>query len=249
VIPEQSTVDAFGGASDNGAMTVHARRLPFALHPLIREAKRRARQRRVAGAVGVVLIAGLVAGLTLALRSPGGTPSGGHAKAPYSRYGVSFRYPKGLNSVPLCGSFGSRFSGVVAPFALVTTGQAIKECSSASAIPTPWPPLGRLGAGGVRVLLTRVETWPSAYRPNWHGRLGTWRSSYFSNSHATFGCPLRVQHETRSVAIRSSNRSAIVGSKPLRPKVVSVDALICGPDYATGRAAFRQIVASFRFIR
>jgi hypothetical protein len=247
--PERFTIDVHGGASDDGAMTLHAWRLPFALDPLIREAKRRARQRRVLGVLGVVLAAGLVAGLTLALRSPGGTPSGGLATARYPQDGVSFRYPSGLNSVKLCGSNGNGLIGVVAPIALLTTGQATTNCPSASPIPAIWPPLGRLGTGGVRILLTRVETWPSAYRPNWHGRLGIWRSAYPSSSHSTFGCPLGVQHETRSIAIRSSNRSEIVGSKPLRPEVVSVDALICGPDFATGRGAFRQIVASTRFTR
>jgi hypothetical protein len=230
-------------------MTLHAWRLPFALDPLIREAKRRARQRRVLGALGVVVAAGLVAGLTLALRSPGGTPSGGLATARYRQDGVSFRYPSGLNSVTLCGSFGNGLLGVVAPIAQLTTGQATTNCPSAYAIPPTWPPLGRLGAGGLRILLTRVETWPSAYWPNWHRRLGTWRSAYLSSSHWTLGCPLGVQHETRSVAVRSSNHSEIVGSKPLRPEVVSVDALICGPDFATGRAAFRQIVASIGFTR
>ena len=247
--PRAVTIDAYGGASDNGAMTLHSWRLPFALDPLIREAKRCARQRRVLGAVGVVLTAGLVAGLTLALRSPGGTPSGGLATARYTQDGVSFRYPSGLNRVKLCGSFGNGLFGVVAPIAQLTTGRAATDCPSVYAIPPTWPPLGRLGAGGVRILLTRVETWPSAYRPNWHRRLGTWRSAYVSNSHSTLGCPLAVQHETRSVAIRSSNRSEIVGSKPLRPEVVGVDALICGPDFATGRAAFRQIVASISFTR
>jgi hypothetical protein len=213
------------------------------------ETKRRARQRRVLVAMGVLVLAALAGGVTFALRSPGGTPSGGLTMARYPQDGVSFRYPSGLISVPLCGSFGSGFFGVVAPFALLTTGQAVKECPSASAIPPTWPPFGRLGTGGVRVLVTRVETWPSAYRPNWHGRLGTWRSAYFSNSHSTFGCPLGVQHETRSVAIRRSGRAEIVGSKPLKPEVVSVDALICGPDFATGSAAFRQIVASIGFTR
>ena len=230
-------------------MTLHAWRLPFALDPLIREAKRRARQRRVLGAVGVVLTAGLVAGLTLALRSPGGTPSGGLATGRYPQDGVSFRYPSRFKSVKLCGSFGNGLFGVVAPIAQLTTGKATSDCPSAYAIPRTWPPLGRLGAGGVRILLARVETWPSAYRPNWHQRLGTWRSAYAGNSRSTLGCPLGVRHETRSVAIRSSNRSETVGSKPLRPEVVSIDALICGPDFATGRAAFRQIVASIGFTR
>jgi hypothetical protein len=230
-------------------MTLHARRLPFALEPLIREAKRRARQRRVLGAVGVVLTAGLVAGLTLALRSPGRRPSGGSATSRYSQDGVSFRYPSALKSGRLCGSFGNGLFGVVAPIAQLTTGEASPDCSSAYAIPPTWPPLGRLGAGGVRILLARVEVWPSAYRPNWRQRLGTWRSAYGRISHSTLGCPLGVQRETRSVAIRSRNRPEIVGSKPLRPEVVSVDALICGPDFATGWAVFRQIVASIGFTR
>jgi hypothetical protein len=222
---------------------------PVSLDPLVAEAKRRARQRRVLIAMGILALAALAGGLTFALRSPGGAPSGGLTTARYPQDGVSFRYPSGVISVKLCGSFGSGFVGVVAPFALLTTGHAVTNCPSASAIPPTWPPLGRLGTGGVRVLLTRVETWPSAYRPNWHGRLGTWRSAYFSSSHSTFGCPLGMQHETRSVAIRRSNRPEIVGSKPLRPEVVSADALICGPNFATGRSAFRQIVASIRFTR
>jgi hypothetical protein len=151
-----------------------------------------------------------------------------------------------LLNVKQCGSFGSRTTGVVAPIALLTTGQTSTTCPSTRAIPPVWPPSGRLGTSGVRILVVRVEAWPSAYRPNWHGRLGTWRTAYYTGEG---GCPRGVRHETRSAAIRSSNRSEIVGSKPLRPEVLSVDALICGPDFATGRAAFRQIVASVGFTR
>jgi len=45
-------------------------RLPLALHPLIVEAKRRMRQRRLLVVCAAVLVAGLVAGLTVELRSP-----------------------------------------------------------------------------------------------------------------------------------------------------------------------------------
>ena len=62
-------------------MTVRVPRLPFSLDPLIAEAKRRARQRRLLIAIAVVLFAGLAAGLTLALRSGGGGPGGGHPGA------------------------------------------------------------------------------------------------------------------------------------------------------------------------
>src|SRR4051812_17331075 len=53
-------------------------RFRFSLDPLIAEAKRRARQRRVLIALVVLLLAGLAAGLTLAPRAPGG---GGHLGA------------------------------------------------------------------------------------------------------------------------------------------------------------------------
>ena len=59
----------------------HLSRLPFSLHPLIAEAKRRARQRRVLVAVGVLLLAGLATGLMLALRPTGGGSGGGHPAA------------------------------------------------------------------------------------------------------------------------------------------------------------------------
>jgi hypothetical protein len=50
-------------------MTSHVPRLPFALDPLIAEAKRRARQRRVLLVVAVILVAGGTAGGLLASRS------------------------------------------------------------------------------------------------------------------------------------------------------------------------------------
>ena len=58
-------------------MTVRAPRFPFTLDPLMAEAKRRARQRRVLIALAV-LLAALAIGLTFAFRSPGGrSPNGG----------------------------------------------------------------------------------------------------------------------------------------------------------------------------
>jgi hypothetical protein len=60
----------------------HSSRFSFSLAPLIAEAKRRARQRRILIALAVLLLAGLAAGLTLALRSPtGGAGGGGHLAA------------------------------------------------------------------------------------------------------------------------------------------------------------------------
>jgi hypothetical protein len=61
-------------------MTLHVPRLPFALDPLIGEAKRRARQRRFLAA-SALFLAALATGLTIGLRSMGGGPSGGIATA------------------------------------------------------------------------------------------------------------------------------------------------------------------------
>jgi hypothetical protein len=65
-------------------MTVHVPRWPFALDPLIGEAKRRARQRRFLLA-SALLIAALATGLTLGLRP--------------TRGGLSARVPKGVTEI------------------------------------------------------------------------------------------------------------------------------------------------------
>ncbi len=60
-------------------MTLRVPHLPFALDPLIAEAKRRARQRRFLAAFAALILVGLSAGLALGLRSSGGGTNGGLA--------------------------------------------------------------------------------------------------------------------------------------------------------------------------
>jgi hypothetical protein len=65
-------LDSDCGASNTSLMTTHAPRLPFALDPLIAEAKQRARRRRfLVVAVLALVLAGAAAGL-IAARSPVG---------------------------------------------------------------------------------------------------------------------------------------------------------------------------------
>lgn len=93
-------------------MTAHIPRLPFALDPLMAEAKRRARQRRFLIVVGVLALVGGAAGAVVLFRSPGGPPSslpaglgGGSAQTrgtvlgQFPRLGISFRYPAGWRRV------------------------------------------------------------------------------------------------------------------------------------------------------
>jgi hypothetical protein len=58
-------------------MTVHARRVPFSLDPLIVEAKRRARQRRLLLAVFALVMAGGALGAAFAVRSSNGSGGAG----------------------------------------------------------------------------------------------------------------------------------------------------------------------------
>src|SRR5437588_13133649 len=74
-------------------------RFRFSLDPLIAEAKRRARQRRVLISL-VVLLAGLVAGLTLALRAPGGGGSGGGHLGAFKGIGAAHRAQTAADVLP-----------------------------------------------------------------------------------------------------------------------------------------------------
>jgi hypothetical protein len=74
-------------------MTVHVPRLPFALDPLIREARRRARQRRALIGFGALLLIGLAIGLTLAFRpfGPGGAYSPQQVERAFKAEGIPLR--------------------------------------------------------------------------------------------------------------------------------------------------------------
>lgn len=93
------------------------------------EAKRRARQRRVLVALGVVLLAGVALGLTLALRSPGGGSSG---SAPSG--GLS---PGANNPGSVSASLGVT-TGMTAKEVLATAGRPLRIVTSNPRNPDCW---------------------------------------------------------------------------------------------------------------
>jgi hypothetical protein len=108
-------------------MTLHVPRLRFALDPLIGEAKRRARHRRLLIAAGL-LLATVAIGLTLGLRSGGGGPTGGLATAGASvRVGaLRLSVPRGFRQYTVRG--GSCNPGTrLPPIGLLLTDYPVKN--------------------------------------------------------------------------------------------------------------------------
>lgn len=241
--PEGEALDLRPGASDNGAMTLRAPRLPFSLDPLIAEAKRRARQRRVLIALGILVAAGLAAGLTFAFRSPGGgSPNGGGlTSASYSQWDVSLRYPAAWTRLD-CTTWVP--PSLVNPISLLTSARPAPTCPSANR-PREFPPPERLQADGAVVFLghgfalqfkpnTSIDGQPALIRPRTVGS-----AMYVgASSLTTVSCPAGVRREFRAAYIK----------RPGHPKdMFTVAALICGPHFGTGDAAVSNLLASMRF--
>jgi hypothetical protein len=224
-------------------MTLRVPRLPFSLDPLIAEAKRRARQRRVLIALGVLLVAGLAAGLTFAFRSPGGgSPTGGGlASASYSQWGVSLRYPAAWARLD-CTTWAP--GALVNPISLLTSARPAPTCPSVRSM--EFPPPERLGANGAVVFLghgyalhfkpnTSIDGQPALIRPRTVG------SALYVGASSLKGvpCPAGVRREYRAAYIKRP------GHHP--NDMLTVAALICGPHFATGDAAVSNLLASMRF--
>jgi hypothetical protein len=228
-------------------MTLHIPRLPFALDPLIAEAKRRARQRRMLIGLAVLLLAGLSAGLTFVFRSPGGSSphGGGLTSANYSSFGVSLRYPAAWTRLHCVNWFGD---GTGTPISLLTSAQPAPTCPRPFTEST-FPPPQRLRADGVMVFLFDTEI-PGYVRLKWNARvdhqpasvpLRTFGAPKFFRAHYLTGvyCPASVRREYRAAYVKRPQPRTIV-------EAFAIGALICGPDIAAGDAAVRNLVASMR---
>jgi hypothetical protein len=224
-------------------MTLRAARAAFSLDPLMAEAKRRARRRRVLIALGILAVAGLAAGLTFAFRSPGGgSPSGGGlASASYSQWGVSLRYPAAWTRLD-CTTWPA--GDLVNPISLLTTASPAPTCPRARTM--EFPPPERLAADGAVVFLghgfalqfkpnASIDGQPALIRPRTVG------SAMYVGAHSltAVSCPAGVRREYRAAYIKRP------GHHP--NDMFTVAALICGPHFGTGDAAMSNLLASMRF--
>jgi hypothetical protein len=222
-------------------MTLPVPRLPFSLDPLMAEAKRRARQRHALVALGVMLLAGLAAGLTLAFRAPGGgppgsAPSGGLSSANYSQGGISLRYPSGWTQVQ-CKSWTDH--GLIS---LLTTAEPAPNCQHARGSGIQFPPPERLGADGAAVFLSDRGISPGS-TIRWNARIGGQPANvpphaYGAKYLVDLTCPTGARRESRNITIKRPHAAN---------DAYTVGALICGPHFAAGDTAVRNLLASMRF--
>ena len=152
-------------------MTLHAWRLPFALDPLMAEAKRKMRQRRLllATVLAVVVIGGVAAGLAPSLGNgppPGlaGLPTGGassNQSLAVAKYpGLSFRYPAGWGRHDRC---ILQLYGPIQELTVLTTSRPAGACArESSGAATRWPPRIPLRRNGV---LAYLELAPNNAKP------------------------------------------------------------------------------------
>jgi hypothetical protein len=211
------------------------------LDPLIAEAKRRAKQRRVLVSLGLVLLAALSAGLTLTLHSSGGGPSGGVVTADYPHEGVSFRYPGAWTRIPGC---------VLGGVALLTTAQPARGCPTGTWGPGIWPK-EPLRANGISLELTWVPLrsfyLPGVKRPQWNvrrARQTAWAARPIYDYSTWQDCPAAVRGKDYFAALRGFNPF-----DGMRPGALEARAVICGPNLAAGKATVRRILASIRFTK
>ena len=226
-------------------MTTHLPRLPFALDPLMAEAKRRARQRRFLIAVVVLALIGGAAGAAAVFRSPGGPMSslpaalaGGSAQArgtelaDFPRFGLSFRYPAGwrrLDCSPAFTLMGTR--GVT----YLTTARRAGCSPSAHR---------RTSANGVAILWQQA---PPDIRHGGNARIGGQPAQIYVR--ALHAPPGAVAYG--AVPCADSGGQRLIEAQIHEPATANYGfemfACLRGPKLRRSQAAVGQMLASVRF--
>jgi hypothetical protein len=214
-------------------MTVHIPRLPFALDPLMAEAKRRARQRRFLIAVVVLALIGGAAGALAAFRSPNGPMSAlpgalgggsaetrGTAMADFHRLGLSFRYPAGWQRYDCPFGTPTFLVGVT----YLTAGARRSRCSQHGAA------LRRLQANGVWILWVQTPLFSR------------------SANAVVGGQPARID-SWAPYAVKPGSCAAAGGHRIIQAAIHGFAMFAClrGPKLRRSQTAIGQMLASVRF--
>lgn len=220
-------------------MLAHLQRLPFALDPLMAEAKRRARQRRFLIAVVVLVLVGGAAGAVAAFHSPQGPTSlppalgggsaqtSGTALADFPRLGLSFRYPAGWRR------FGCQYEtlGGTMSVTYLTAAARRPRCLGGGVVPR------RLSPNGVAILWQQQPL--SILSAN--ARLGGQpsRVDVWSAHAAPFG----------DCAAAGGQRVIAAGINEPATANTGFEVVAClrGPKLRQSQAAVGQMLASVRF--
>jgi hypothetical protein len=197
-------------------------RLTYSLDPLLAEAKRRARQRRLLGtALGLLLVA-VAAGTTLALRGSGGsappTASTGHGLSTAKLGQASLTYPASWKRV-----VWNCWATAPGSYLLLTTASPTPTCGRAL------PPREKLGRDGVAVWLQTLPALPGIKtqtlirdpRPATGAWAGAKRATCTSGAGHNFGA-----------RVKDGNLYVLLG------------AVVCGPDYGQSERALQRMVSS-----
>jgi hypothetical protein len=156
-------------------------------------------------------------------------PSGPQASESYSQWGISFRYPARWARLD-CGEappFG--------PQSVLTNARPTPTCARHSLV--------RLPKNGVVVFLASSALRPGG-RMRWNDRVDGQAANVPPNAYgakylsAEVTCPAGARREYRADTIRHPHTLN---------SVYTIQALICGPHFATGDAAARHLLASIRF--
>ncbi len=205
-------------------MTEHVPPVPFSLNPLMAEAKRRARQRRLL-ALGLLLVV-VATGTTLALRGSGGsgppTATTGHGLTTAQFGQASLTYPASWKRVVWNCWMGLN-SGL-----LLTTARPTPTCGRAL------PPRIKLGRDGVAVWMELTPPLPGSTSRELIRDPGPTAGLWPSEKRATCTSGPRRRFGAR---LQVGNLNVLMG------------AVVCGPDYGRGERALQRMVSTAGFTK
>ncbi|HJQ74689.1 MAG TPA: hypothetical protein VJ814_07375 [Gaiellaceae bacterium] len=186
----------------------------------------------------VLVVSGATAALIISL----GTPSKHHsdtARASFPGFHLSFGYPSSWQRRDWCWVGPHLF-----PLTLLSTGDT-PDCQQNTLLGegTPLPPQLRVGRNGVAAWWLAADRAGSArFEANTtvdgrRARVVVKRQSTRRTSHSYVNCAGKTQRFLTAL---------ILGPSP-SVNEVQLGAVICGPDFATGEAQVRRMLASFHF--